>query len=149
MRARTLISPITVLILMLAGLAVAQEKPQEKSNVTIKKVTVKRTSPASGQQMFVSYCASCHGKAGKGDGPAAPALKVTPTDLTMLAKQNGGKFPADHVATVIADGTVAAHGSKDMPVWGHLFRSLSGGHDSEVQQRVANLTKYVESMQTK
>ena len=145
MRARTLISAITVLILMLAGLAVAQENP----NVTIKKVRAPETSPASGQQMYVSYCASCHGKNGVGDGPAAPALKVPPTNLTMLAKQNGGKFPSDHVATILAGGAVVAHGSADMPVWGTIFRSMNGGHAPEIQLRITNLTKYLESMQAK
>jgi len=42
-----------------------------------------------------------------------------------------------------------AHGSKDMPVWGSLFWKMSQGHESEVQQRIANLNKYVEGMQQK
>jgi hypothetical protein len=54
------------------------------------------------------------------------------------------------VAAVIrGEDVMAAHGSKDMPIWGHLFRSISGGHESEVQQRVANLNKYIESLQKK
>ena len=145
MRARTLISAITVLFLMLAGSAFAQEN----SNVTIKKVPAPRTSPVSGKDMYTSYCAACHGKDAKGNGPAAPALKVVPTDLTMLAKQNGGKFPSDHVATILAGGSVTAHGSADMPVWGSVFRSMSGGHSTEVQLRIANLNKYLESLQVK
>ena len=145
MRARTLISAITVLFLILAELAVAQEK----SNVTIKKVQAPHTSPTSGQGMYTSYCASCHGKDARGNGPAAPALKTPPTDLTALAKQNGGKFPSDHVATVLSGGAVTAHGSADMPVWGSVFRSLSGSHDSEVQLRISNLNRYLESLQAK
>jgi hypothetical protein len=42
-----------------------------------------------------------------------------------------------------------AHGSKEMPIWGNLFWSMSGGHQAEVQQRVANLNKYIESLQQK
>jgi len=147
MRPRTLISAVTifVFIFILSGLAAAQEK----SNVTIQKVRAPHTSPASGQEMYVSYCASCHGKDGKGNGPAAPALKVPATDLTLLSRQNKGVFPADHVATVIGGAGIAAHGSAEMPVWGTVFRRLSGGHDSEVQQRISNLTKYIESIQSK
>lgn len=71
-------------------------------------------------------------------------------DLTSLAGKNGGKYPAIKVSAIIrGEEVLAAHGSKDMPIWGHLFRSISGGHESEVQQRVANLNKYIESLQKK
>jgi len=36
-----------------------------------------------------------------------------------------------------------------MPVWGPLFRNLSQGHDAEVQQRIANINSYIESLQKK
>jgi hypothetical protein len=42
-----------------------------------------------------------------------------------------------------------AHGSKDMPVWGELFWSMSHGQESQVQQRVSNLTHYIKSIQAK
>ncbi|HUJ95965.1 MAG TPA: cytochrome c [Terriglobales bacterium] len=127
-------------------LAGAQEQPK----TTIENVPMKHTSPASGKEMYTNYCAVCHGADGKGNGPAATALKVPPADLTALAKNNGGKYPALKVAaTIRGDGNVPAHGSKEMPIWGQLFRSISGGHDAEVDQRVANLTKYIESLQAK
>jgi len=53
----------------------------------------------------------------------------------------------DEAAQCLA--TLAAHGTKDMPIWGNLFWQISGGHQSEVQQRVANLTKYIETLQKK
>jgi len=113
-------------------------------------LTVKATSPASGPEMYTSYCAVCHGIDGKGNGPAAEALKVPPPDLTALAKKNGGKYPSDHVTTVIrGDLRLAAHGTKEMPVWGDLFWGMSQGHSSEVQLRVTNLNKYIESLQAK
>ena len=68
----------------------------------------------------------------------------------MLSKNNGGKYPAMKVtATIRGDVYLPAHGSKDMPVWGSLFWGMSHGHEGEVQQRVANLTHYIESMQEK
>jgi hypothetical protein len=52
-------------------------------------------------------------------------------------------------ATIRGEASTPAHGSKEMPVWGTLFWDLSGGHEGEVQQRVANLSKYIESLQGK
>ena len=100
--------------------------------------------------MFNSYCASCHGTDAKGDGPAAAALKSKPADLTLLSKDNGGKFPANRVMSILhGQATVTAHGNRDMPVWGPVFWHMSQGHPAEVQQRVTNLTKYIESLQVK
>jgi mono/diheme cytochrome c family protein len=130
--------------------AAAQDQTQNQSTKTIEHTSVKPTSPASGAEMYKTYCAVCHGTDGKGDGPAASALKARPTDLTQLSKNSGGKFPALKVTAAIrGEGDVAAHGSKDMPVWGSLFWNMSHGHEGEVQQRVANLTKYIESLQAK
>ena len=123
---------------------------QEQSSKVIKHVPVKPMSPASGKEMYNNYCAVCHGLDGKGAGPAAEALKVPPTDLSTLSKKNGGKFPALAVAaTIRGESAVPAHGSKEMPVWGKLFWSMSGGHEGEVQQRLANLTNYLDGMQQK
>ena len=108
------------------------------------------TSPAFGKEMFQSYCASCHGKDAKGNGPAANALKQLPADLTTLAKRNGGKYPSDKVtSTLRGQASLMAHGDQEMPVWGPVFWAMSQGHEVEVQQRIANLNKYIESLQEK
>jgi mono/diheme cytochrome c family protein len=149
MSIKKLIVLFSVLILF-AYTVTAQDQGQDQAKTTIKHVTVKPTSPASGKEMYTSYCAVCHGTDGKGGGPAASALKTPPADLTMLSKNNGGEFPALKVSSILrGTSDLLAHGSKEMPVWGPLFRSMSGGHESEVQQRVANLTQYVESLQAK
>jgi mono/diheme cytochrome c family protein len=117
---------------------------------TIKHVPAKPTSAASGKEMFNSYCAACHGTEGKGNGPAAQALKTPPADLSLLSQKNGGKFPGLHVAAVLrGEATLPAHGSKEMPVWGPLFWRMSQGRSSETQQRVANLTSFIETLQAK
>jgi mono/diheme cytochrome c family protein len=135
-----------VLVLVAAVMLTSAQEPKKE----IKHVPIKPTSAASGQQMYMSYCAVCHGTDGKGNGPAADALKVPPPDLTVLASKSGGKYPALKVAAIIrGEQVLAAHGSKDMPIWGHLFWSISGGHASEVHQRVANLNQYIESLQKK
>ena len=136
-------------IVALAMIAMAQQ-PAPSQEKVIKHIPVKQTSAASGQEMFNSYCAACHGIDGKGAGPAASALKVPPADLSGLAPKNGGKYPSLHVSSVLrGEAETPAHGSKDMPVWGPLFRHLSQGHDAEVQQRIANLNQYVETIQKK
>ena len=61
----------------------------------------------------------CHGKEGKGDGPAAKALTKAPADLTKLAASNNGMFPDVKVRRYIEGlDDVAAHGTRDMPMWG-------------------------------
>ena len=134
---------LAAVVVLTAFLAWAQ-KPQ------IKQVPAPYTSPSSGKDMYITYCASCHGKDGKGDGPAASALKVPASDLTGLAKKNNGKFPGVHVAEVISGEHIPnVHGSSEMPVWGNVFSSMHG-HDAHwVQMRVTNLTRYLESIQAK
>jgi mono/diheme cytochrome c family protein len=122
----------------------AQDKP------TIKTVPPSNTSAASGADMFKAYCATCHGVNGKGTGPAASALKKTPADLTTLAKNNGGKFPELKVYNSIkGEVGFTAHGSKDMPVWGDVFRDMGRGDTAQVNLRLRNLTKHIEAMQAK
>jgi len=147
---------IKKLILMFVGfivcaaMAAAQDKTQDQSEKAIKHVPIKATSPVSGKEMYMTYCAVCHGTDGKGGGPAASALKVPPTDLTLLSKNNGGKYPTMKVTSSIhGESALPAHGSKEMPVWGTLFWKMSGGHEGEVQQRVVNLTQYIETLQAK
>jgi mono/diheme cytochrome c family protein len=102
----------------------------------------------AGRDSFEFYCASCHGKTGKGDGPTAPALKTRPTDLASLARRNGGAFPKDRVLAIVTgtERPVAAHGSTDMPVWGQIFRGLDPS-EPRVKQRIENVVAYVEALQ--
>lgn len=98
--------------------------------------------------MFAAYCAVCHGTAGKGDGPVAKALKNRPVDLTTLSRINGGTFPQVRVMGYITgEETVAAHGTRDMPIWGELFRSLDPNSRELSDLRVHNLAEYVKAIQ--
>jgi mono/diheme cytochrome c family protein len=107
------------------------------------------TPAAVGQKMFRAYCASCHGLDGKGKGPAAPALKKQPSDLTLLSKRKGGRFPRGTFSGVIeGNDFITDHGSRDMPIWGDAFRTVNRD-ESMVQMKVHNLTIYIESIQQK
>jgi mono/diheme cytochrome c family protein len=98
---------------------------------------------------YREYCAVCHGTDGRGNGPAAPALKMPPTDLTRIAQRRNGKFPTDDVrGTILGERAVTAHGERDMPTWGRVFRSFGTGPDDQTYKlRVQNLVKYLESIQ--
>lgn len=136
---------VVALIVIWAALCAAAQEKQEKE---VKHVPIKHTSAASGQEMFMTYCAVCHGKDAKGDGPAARALNKQPADLTRLAAKNGGKYPSDRVSqTIRGEVEVPAHGTREMPMWGNLFYQMSQGHQAEVQLRVANLNQYIQSLQ--
>ena len=141
---------VAVALAMLLTVAIAQQAAPAQSGPVVKHVPITNTLPNDGKNMFNNYCAVCHGTDGKGTGPAASALKAAPTDLTTLAKNAGGKYPAPHVASVIrGQATTSAHGSQDMPVWGPLFSSISQGHEAQVQQRITNLVDYVATLQAK
>lgn len=137
---------LSALLLSTATLTFAQQ-----TQTTIKKVPITPTSAASGQEMYNTYCAVCHGKDGKGNGPAAPALKVPVPDLTTLTVRHEGTYPADYVQSVLRFGAekFPVHGTKDMPIWGPLFSSVSAHDQARVTLRISNVTKYIESLQSK
>ncbi|MEP7304382.1 MAG: cytochrome c [Acidobacteriota bacterium] len=106
------------------------------------------TSSLDGREIFQFYCASCHGAGGKGDGPVVSSLKTLPPDLTALAVRNGGMFPTDALQQFVAGDNrpVAAHGSKDMPVWGPIFRTIAP-RDPLASVRIANVVAFIGSLQ--
>jgi mono/diheme cytochrome c family protein len=101
-----------------------------------------------GPDLFRAYCATCHGIGGKGNGPAASALKVKPADLTILAKNNGGKFPVGRVQKFIMgdEPSVNSHGSREMPIWGPIFHQIEDDQDLG-NVRLQNLIKYLQTIQ--
>jgi mono/diheme cytochrome c family protein len=105
----------------------------------------------AGRDNFQFYCASCHGRDGKGAGHVASALKTPPADLTALTQRNHGVFPADRVEGVLKGDVklpVTAHGASDMPVWGPIFSGLDS-REAVNAERIENLLKYIESIQAK
>ena len=138
---RTLICGL--LIPFAAGFA--QQKTQDQA----KKIEI--TYSLQGPEMYRTFCASCHGLEGKGNGPAAAALKKAPADLTLLSQKNGGKFPAQRVREYI-EGKDAkatdAHGSREMPIWGDVFRNIANDQGA-VTYRLFTLSSYLETLQAK
>jgi mono/diheme cytochrome c family protein len=113
-------------------------------------ISAGRTDATDGKMMYQSYCAPCHGVDGRGHGPAAQALKTQPVDLTTLARTHRGKYPDTHVVSVLQFGVnVPAHGSAEMPVWGPILAKVDTVHVQERSLRIANLTRFLESIQAK
>jgi len=108
------------------------------------------TESLVGRDLFVAYCAACHGREGRGDGPVSPALRVQPADLTSLARRNGGAYPAARVQGRLTGAAgpdeSGAHGSTAMPIWGPIFRQL-GDDAVNARVRVENLVSYIRSIQ--
>jgi mono/diheme cytochrome c family protein len=111
---------------------------------TLEHIPPPYTRTTDGASMYRDYCAACHGVSGRGDGPAVPALKVTPTDLSRLARNNKGTFPTDYFQTVLQHGTTVAHGT-DMPTWGSIFAASEP--PGPVQVRIVSLRRFVEQLQ--
>jgi mono/diheme cytochrome c family protein len=102
-----------------------------------------------GARLFFNHCAACHGDAAEGGGPAAAAMRVTVPNLRTLATRNDGAFPAEAVRAYI-DGreSVAAHGDRQMPVWGDVFRGPEQGtSERTVRRRIDALVEFIATLQ--
>jgi mono/diheme cytochrome c family protein len=136
------------IVCMAAGLMMVSLTGAMADAQTVKQGTAPRIQSVQGVDTYKAYCATCHGPLAKGDGPAATALKKVPADLTTIAKRNGGKFSATDVeAVIVGQQGFASHGSRDMPIWGPVFRSLAPD-DSVMKMRMSNLVTYLKSIQT-
>ena len=109
-----------------------------------------------GKREFEMRCASCHGVSGRGNGSITDLLRRSPPDLTQLARSNGGILPVQRIYDSITGDAVAAHGSRDMPVWGSVYRSDAATYygelpydpDAYVRARVLALVEYLSRLQT-
>lgn len=137
---------LTVVCLLLVGAALhmvadaAAQGPPEGPRPHL-------TTSLAGADSFDLYCAPCHGTKGLGDGPVAAALKTRPSDLTLLARRNGGVYPRERVFDFVsgAGRTLAAHGTTEMPIWGGLFRAFEA--DAVARQRIQNVVAHIETLQ--
>lgn len=137
---RTLATLCGATLLLTSGMALAADKPD------------------LGKREYQSNCAVCHGTTGKGDGPYAGLGNQAVSNLTVLAKNNGGVYPFARVYEVI-DGTkdVKAHGTRDMPIWGNDYKLKAAEYymdvpydtDAFVRARILALTEYLYRLQAK
>ncbi len=99
-----------------------------------------------GELEYTSFCATCHGNDGKGNGPKANQLSAAPTNLTLLSKVNGGSFPETAVYNIIDGRRVGDFHGQEMPIWGEHFMEIEG-NEEVVDERISNLIEYLKSIQ--
>jgi mono/diheme cytochrome c family protein len=103
--------------------------------------------------LYLTYCQSCHGVAGHGDGPAAGWLRTPPADLTRLFERYGTPLDRARLAKYI-DGRalLGAHGPRDMPIWGSEFFAdatpTTPNLEGVKRRLIEVLVEYVETLQT-
>ena len=78
-----------------------------------------------GRRLYVSYCQLCHGTTGKGDGPLAKSMKISPADVTTTVRARSDTFL---LKTITGKGRQTITGrdrhnllSKAMPEWQDIF----------------------------
>lgn len=130
-----LLSGLGLALVMLSGISEAQ------------------TSFDFGKNEYMASCASCHGTSAKGDGAVSSYLVKAPTDLTTLAKRNGGVFPVQYAWEVIdgrSSAAIGQHGMREMPVWGYIYRAEDTQPvDLHARNRIGSLLDYLARIQVK
>ena len=108
-------------------------------------VSAQAADLAEGIDLYRNHCAACHGADGDGDGPAAPAMRTPVPSLRVLARRNGDVFPTDAV-TAYLDGRElkTAHGDRQMPIWGEVFR---GPDEKKTRERIDSLVEFLKTLQ--
>lgn len=151
------ISATCMCLLLLVAACAQDERDGDPARVAGDTAAARDTSAgagmdpiARGEQSYVTYCASCHGRDGKGGGPVAEVMTTEPADLTQLRAANDGLYPVDSVYAYI-DGRadVRAHGTREMPVWGNVWGEVQGETVPQelVDQRIRELVEYIRTLQ--
>ncbi|MDO5647286.1 c-type cytochrome [Paracoccus sp. (in: a-proteobacteria)] len=94
-----------------------------------------RVIAATGAQDYADYCAACHGASGRGDGPAGRGMTPRPSDLTLIARNQGGVFPMTSVMGHI-DGYTMGRSASPMPEFAELLDGPSVMYDDGSGKRV-------------
>jgi mono/diheme cytochrome c family protein len=108
---RTLVAVIGAVALLVLGVGAGLVAAQGEWKAPADAKGAKNPEKGVATKSADTNCASCHGKAGKGDGPAAAALNPKPADWTSAKVQ------------AQTDGEIfwkITNGRGAMPPWKHL-----------------------------
>jgi hypothetical protein len=105
----------------------------------------------SGEELFMRYCAACHGTDARGTGPVARTLNKRVPDLTRLLSESASEFPAAAIRDAIDGRSMAiSHGTRQMPVWGYEFWVEEGADvtaERNARELINRIVIYLESIQ--
>ena len=101
-------------------------------------------SVAAGPDLYqANGCASCHGRSGHGDGPAAAGLPSGPADFRYLSQFKRGASEAA-IARTLAEGISIVHGMPALKTTHHMLVMPKFDHLTETERR--SIALYVISM---
>jgi mono/diheme cytochrome c family protein len=120
----------------------AAPAPAEATAAAPAAATTAAVSSDAGAQAYKTYCVTCHGAAGKGDGAAAAALNPKPANFAMGAFKydangNGAAGDVDDIMAIVHDGAAKHGGSPLMAPWPMLS-----------QEQLRAIAEYVKSLHT-
>jgi mono/diheme cytochrome c family protein len=90
---------------------------------------------AKGEQVYKTYCLTCHGPTGDGQGPVGKTLNPPPRDFTQGDFKYGGTD--QDIFDVISNGAASKGGSALMAPWGAVIPEADRW----------SLVKYIRSLQ--
>jgi mono/diheme cytochrome c family protein len=128
----------------------ASDLPPSGEPVNVKKLAaVTPELKNKGQQVFAQQCASCHGAAGHGDGPAAGALNPKPRNFTLADGWKNGRTVSGIMKT-LANGlppsampSFSSISVEDRFALAHYVRSLGPEAPADSPAELAALEKEV------
>lgn len=140
--------------LMALGLAVATLAACDETGMqTTTAASAGMPSAAEGEQLFMEYCAACHGADAKGDGRMARAMRVPPKNLTLLSVRSGDTFPTARVLSTIDGYARSDIDGPAMPEFGGLLSGELVPYDSgdgvltPTPRKLVAITEYLRSIQ--
>ena len=129
-------------VLLLAGYAGAMSVPPGQTRPP-------REDYQSGAYLFKTFCASCHGEHGRGDGPAADLTTPRAADLAVLRRQAGGTFPRARMIEILEGATPQSGHEQAMPNWRNVLLRDARNDERAYRARIEALASHVESLQAR
>jgi mono/diheme cytochrome c family protein len=129
---------MVVLTIACSAALVASQEPSAPTRGAIER----------GHALFDQNCATCHGKRGKGDAPAASRMNPRPTDLTMLRRRYG-TFPAERVEAILKGTDQPQAHTPTMTAWKALFLADANGNEATADAHVKDVVAFIASLQAK
>lgn len=106
-----------------------------------------------GAAIYKENCAMCHGADARGSGEIAAGMTPAPSDLTVLARSNGGRFPVARVLSQVDGYLKGDSPGDDMPEFGALLEGdlvpveTDDGVMTPTPRPLAALLAYLETVQ--